>query len=188
MKNSAKQFQLKSDRLKYKVFEATDCDHLFDLDSDPAVMNFINGGTPSTREQVNAATARILKSMSENPGMGNWILLTKDTNEFVGWVMLRPLPQYNEIELGYRLKKKFWGRGFATEASRAVIEYGFSELKLEKIFAITEPSHINSQNVLAKLGMIFKGPRSYNSVLAPSDAPHILVNYYELYPPSRSSK
>lgn len=173
---------LSSDRLRLRVFGPQDETLLMDLDSDPAVMTYINGGQPSTLEQVQGAVSRITKAMAEYPGFGNWILYTKDTNEFVGWVMLRPLAQFNEIEIGYRLKKKFWGRGFATEASRAVLVYAHEELKLTKVFAITHPDNKASQNVLRKIGMTFEGVRDYNPVIFTNGCDVIKVNYYILSP------
>jgi [ribosomal protein S5]-alanine N-acetyltransferase len=58
----------------------------------------------------------------------------------------------NFYELGYRFKKKHWGKGYATESCRAIIEYGFEQLHINTIFAITYPKHTSSQKVLNKLG------------------------------------
>ncbi len=60
-----------------------------------------------------------------------------------------------EIEVGYRLLKKFWSQGYATEMSKALIEYGFNQMKLDKIVGITHPENFASQNVLTKAGLVY---------------------------------
>ena len=96
---------------------------------------------------------RCMAYYQENPGFGVWAAIEKETEEFIGWFMLKKYQYSNDQELGYRLMKKYWGRGYATEMSLKIIEYGFSEKNLSKIVAITHPENIASQKVLKKAGM-----------------------------------
>ena len=73
--------------------------------------------------------------------------------EFTGWCGLKYLPETNEVDLGYRFMKKFWGNGYATEAALACIEYGFSNLDLHQVVGRALPGNIASIKVLEKCGM-----------------------------------
>jgi RimJ/RimL family protein N-acetyltransferase/catechol 2,3-dioxygenase-like lactoylglutathione lyase family enzyme len=87
-------------------------------------------------------------------GLGKLLLLKKDTGEFVGTSGLEPylLEEKEEVELGYRLCLKHWGHGYATEAARAILDYGFNRLKLSKVLAFAVPQNDPSIRILQKLG------------------------------------
>jgi ribosomal-protein-alanine N-acetyltransferase len=90
-------------------------------------------------------------------GFGMWALLRKADGAFVGRCGLRYLEESPEVELGYTLAKPFWGQGFATEASRAVVCYAFEVLRLGRLVAIADPANAASVNVMKKVGMVFEG-------------------------------
>jgi RimJ/RimL family protein N-acetyltransferase len=73
--------------------------------------------------------------------------------EFIGWCGLKYLPETNEVDLGYRFMKKFWGNGYATEAALACIEYGFTRLNLRLVVGRALPANLASIKVLEKCGM-----------------------------------
>jgi len=75
--------------------------------------------------------------------------------QFVGWAGLAYLPEFDEIDLGYRFLPEYWGLGIATEASRAILNYGFDQLELKKIIAIAMKEHKASIRVMQKVGMEF---------------------------------
>ncbi len=77
------------------------------------------------------------------------------TGEFIGWFCLKHLDDTNEIEIGYRLLKEYWGKGYATEMSDKIIEYGFEIMKLNVIVGITQPGNMASQKVLKKVGLLY---------------------------------
>lgn len=131
---------------------------LLDLDSDPEVMKFISDGRPSTPEEIEAAMGRIMKVIQDNQyRFGFWFAFTKDTQEFMGWFHFRPGKQtptdIKNIELGYRMKKKFWGKGYATEVSHALLDLGFNRYGIDRVFAIAMKDNHASQNVMKKMGM-----------------------------------
>jgi RimJ/RimL family protein N-acetyltransferase len=148
--------------LREIIFEGQDAAHLLDLDSDPEVMTFLTDGKPSTPEDIEAAMRRIqgLYDLHQHR-MGLWIAEEKSTAEFIGWFHMRPCKHNPEnlktLEIGYRLKKKFWGQGFAPEVSKALIHKGFTEFGAEKIFAITMAKNTKSRKVMEKIGLKFEG-------------------------------
>src|SRR5690349_18961281 len=128
------------------------------LDSDPEVMRYL-GGRARPREEVVAAHGRRLEDARRNPGLGFWVGFDEDG--FVGWWILRPpygpdQPEVEgEAELGYRLLRDRWGRGYASEGSRELLRYGFDEMGLERIFAQTLTVNIGSRATMVSLGMTF---------------------------------
>jgi RimJ/RimL family protein N-acetyltransferase len=149
---------LETDRVRLIELSSQDSTLLLDLDSDPEVMKYISDGKPSTVEQVEAAMGRIQKIIQDHDHKyGLWAAYLKSTGEFIGWYLFRPdkkLPNDTKhIELGYRLRRKFWGMGLATEVSRALVELGFRDYAVDSIFAITMKKNLASQNVMKKLGM-----------------------------------
>jgi len=89
-------------------------------------------------------------------GYGRWATFLKDGMQFIGWAGLAYLPEFDEIDLGYRFMTKYWGRGIATEASRAILDYAFDELKLSRIIAIAMKENKASIKVMEKVGMEFE--------------------------------
>ncbi len=153
-----KKIFLQTDRIRLVEITKDDIPLLLDLDSDPEVMKYLTGGRPSTLEEVTAGMERILKVVEKfQYKYGFWLAYLEETNEFIGWFLFRPgkkTPDDDKnIELGYRLKKKFWGKGYATEVSRALLLLGFEEYKLDSIFAIALKANTASQNVMKKVGM-----------------------------------
>jgi RimJ/RimL family protein N-acetyltransferase len=121
---------LETERLVLRRFTEGDLDNLVDLDSDPDVMRFINGGRAAAREEIETDILPAFLDYRRFDGFGFWAAIEKSTGEFLGWLHLRP-PEggaLDEPELGYRLRKSSWGKGYATEASRALIRKAFTEL------------------------------------------------------------
>ncbi len=142
-----------TERLGLREFREGDVDALYRLDSDPRVMRYIGDGSVGTRASVAAAVARSMKYYDMYPGLGVWPAEHRATGRFVGWFCLKYVPQTVEIEVGYRLSPEAWGRGYATEGARAVVQYGFGELGLERIIGLTHPDNVASQRVLRKAGL-----------------------------------
>src|SRR5206468_7082526 len=98
-------------------------------------------------------------------GYGFWAAIEKSTGEFLGWFHFRP-PEGagpDEVELGYRLRKSAWGKGFGTEGSRALIRKGFTELGVRRVVASTYQDNIGSRRVMEKAGL--KLVRTYRLTL-----------------------
>ena len=158
---------IETERLILRSFAEGDLDNLVELDSDPEVMRWINGGRPTPREVLQEHLAWYIGYYARYPGYGFWVAIEKSTGNWVGWFHLRPSPDsemsHDEPELGYRLRKAAWGRGYATEGSRALIHKGFAELGARRVVASTDSINLASRRVMEKCGMVlvrtFFGPR-----------------------------
>ena len=156
-------------RLILRELEYTDENDLFEMDADPAVNFFIENKPVKSIEEITKVIEMLKKQYQEN-GIARWAVVDKITNECVGWSGLKyfnqPLNNHIDFyELGYRFKQKHWGKGFATESSSAVLDYGFKNLNLDRIFAITDPKNLNSKKVLTKLGFDFQETFDYEGDL-----------------------
>jgi RimJ/RimL family protein N-acetyltransferase len=119
-------------------------------------MHFVTGGRVTPRAEVETDVLPAFLGYYERfAGFGFWAAIEKSTGIFVGWFHLRPADDAppNEVELGYRLVKSAWGRGYATEGSRALIDKGFAELGVERVVAFTMVVHTASRRVLEKAGL-----------------------------------
>lgn len=147
---------LETERLRLRRFTADDADLLVALDADPDVMFFINAGTPTPREEIVSDYLPAFLSYYERfAGYGFWALEERATGDFLGWVHYRPEPGHptDEPELGYRLVKTAWGKGYAAEASQAVIDHGFRTLGVRRVVASTMTVNTASRRVMEKVGM-----------------------------------
>jgi RimJ/RimL family protein N-acetyltransferase len=152
------QIFLETERLVLRAFTEADVPDLIALDSDPNVMRFINGGKPTSREEIRDRT--LPRLLHVHPGLGTrgyWAAQEKATGAFLGWFEFRPLDDHNPsvVELGYRLNKAAWGRGYATEGSRALIRKGFTELGVERVTANTMTVNAGSRRVMEKADLQF---------------------------------
>jgi RimJ/RimL family protein N-acetyltransferase len=152
------QIFLETERLVLRQFAADDVDNLVELDSDPEVMRFINGGVPTPRDEIESdVLPRFLEYYDRFTGYGFWAAVEKSTGRFVGWFHFRPAEGSGpgEVELGYRLRRSAWGKGYATECSRALIEKGFVELGVRRVWASTMVVNVASRRVMDKAGLKF---------------------------------
>ncbi|WP_030785523.1 GNAT family N-acetyltransferase [Streptomyces sp. NRRL S-920] len=149
---------LETDRLVLRAFTTADTGHLLDLDNDPEVMRFINGGRPTDREAIETRTLpRLLRVYPCWDSPGYWAAREKSTGVFLGWFEFRPLAEHSPavVELGYRLNRAAWGRGYATEGSLALIHKGFTDLEVERVTANTMAVNARSRRVMEKSGLSF---------------------------------
>jgi RimJ/RimL family protein N-acetyltransferase len=126
--------------LVLRRFTEADVDLLVELDSDPDVMRFITGGrTTPTEEVENEVLPAFLGYYERFEGYGFWAAIERESGAFIGWFHFRPArgAASNEPELGYRLRSSAWGKGYATEGSRALIHKGFTELGVTRVVAET---------------------------------------------------
>jgi RimJ/RimL family protein N-acetyltransferase len=137
-----------TERLILRPLRPEDVDELVALDADPEVMRLITGGRPSSREQVEARV---------NASLGcRWMAYERDGAAFVGWFGLAPTDgDPRTRQLGYRLRHEHWGRGLATEGSRALIDAAFAHLDVERVWAQTMAVNVASRRVMQHCGLRF---------------------------------
>lgn len=145
-------------RLRLRPWREGDAPALAAMNADPEVMRYVGSGP----KPYHVALAQARETIAENrdDGLGLWAIEARASGSFHGWVGLFPLDGGDEIELGYRLPRASWGRGIATEAGRRLVAYGFADLGLERIAAITDTRNFASRRVLEKLGFGRKGLRT----------------------------
>jgi len=146
---------LETDRLALRRFTADDADLLIELDSDPAGMRYLTGGEATAPEVVRERDLPNILAGYEKWG-GNFGVLAaheKDSGAFIGWFILRPEPggPLDEVELGYRLRQAAWGKGYATEGSRALLGKAFTELGVRLVWAETMSVNHDSRKVMEKV-------------------------------------
>jgi RimJ/RimL family protein N-acetyltransferase len=145
-----------TERLVLRRLIPADVDNLVELDSDPEVMRFLTGGAPTPREVIqDRILPTFLRSYQRFEGFGVWAAIEKSSGDFIGWFSFQPPEEGGpeNVSLGYRLRRVFWGRGFATEGARALIHIGFSQLGVKRVFATTYEYNLASRRVLEKAGL-----------------------------------
>ena len=155
--NASVEVFLETPRLVLRKFTSDDLQLLVDLDGDPGVKRFIDNGAPVDRREVAEDLDWWLGYYDRFDGLGFWAAEDAAGGEFVGWFHFRPGDGAGplEPELGYRLRRAAWGRGLATEGSRALIDKGFTELAIERVYAQTMAVNTGSRRVMEKSGMRF---------------------------------
>ena len=150
------QVYLETGRMVLRRFTDADVDNLVELDGDPAVMRYLSGGKPTPREVIqHEILPRFLHYDDRYTGYGFWAAIEKSTGDFLGWFHFRPREgaSPDEAELGYRLRRSAWGKGYATEGSRALIRKGFGELGVRRVVAETMAVNLASRRVMEKAGL-----------------------------------
>jgi RimJ/RimL family protein N-acetyltransferase len=128
-------------------------EHEVELDSDPEVMRYLAHG-PSSRETTERNHRRRLETARRAPGLGLWVGSTE--GRFVGWWLLRPrepTPVEGEVELGYRLLRRFWGRGLASEGARELVRHAFEDLGFSRVYAETMAVNTASRATMTSVGL-----------------------------------
>jgi RimJ/RimL family protein N-acetyltransferase len=152
-----------TERLVLRRFTEEDVDNLVELHADPAVMRYINGGRPTPRAEIrDGVLPRAMRYHDDRPACGRWAAVEKASGEFIGWFALRPPePPGSDrgdtdpgtVELGYRLRRSAWGKGYATEGARALIEKSFLEYGVRRVVAYTMAVNTASRRVMEKAGL-----------------------------------
>ena len=146
--------ELVSQRLILRRFEPGDAVLLYELDSDPEVMRYINGGKAPDLTLDEQAVARFQLQYQERPGLGFFAAHLRCEGSFCGWFHFRPDRQDPEaIDLGYRLRRSCWGQGLASEGSRALMSRGFEQQGVKRVVAYAMLANVASWKVMEKLSM-----------------------------------
>lgn len=142
-----------TERLLLREFDISDAQVFYELNLDEEVMKYTADRVFTTVEE----SADIIRNYKQYQqyGFGRWTVVLKDTSTVIGWCGLKYIPSVQEVDLGYRFKKEFWNKGYATEASKACLDIGFQQYNLNLIVGRTMNNNAASIRVLEKIGMIF---------------------------------
>ena len=152
---------LTTERLILANWTLADADALFEICRDPEVMKHLGDGKPYNLAQ----TEHFLEWATEYQRGNNfcrWKVIEKASGKIIGSCGFARPRGTDEIELGYLFARKYWGCGFATEAARACLEYGFGQLNFREVIAMTDLENVASQKVLEKIGFVRRGIETYD--------------------------
>lgn len=146
-----------TERLILRELLPNDVDGYFEMDSDPDVHIYLGSQPMQQKEQAANAIQFIRKQYIDN-GIGRWAVIDKNSNTFLGWAGLKLITELtnnhiNYLDLGYRLSRKYWGMGYASEAAAASLAYAFNELQANEVYAIADCKNAASNKILIKTGL-----------------------------------
>ena len=153
------QVTLRTDRIQLVPLADEHLEAEIELDADPEVMHYLGNGKARTREQVEQLHVERLAIAERVPGLGFWAGLVDGA--FVGWWILEPPerddqgPVAGQAELGYRILRRHWRQGLASEGSSELLRHGFEDLGLTRIFAETMAVNAGSRATMAAVGMSY---------------------------------
>ncbi|BAX79759.1 GNAT family N-acetyltransferase [Labilibaculum antarcticum] len=148
---------IETERLYLREILPTDAESMFEMDSDAEVYKFLGRKPIRNIEQSKKMIESIQEQYKKN-GIGRWAIIEKESGNFIGWTGFKFEKENqnghsNFYNLKFRLLRKYWGKGYITEATKAAIEYAFTEVKIPEIYSMTLLSNLKSQRVLDKLGL-----------------------------------
>lgn len=151
---------LETERLIMRPMLHEDAEALFDMDKNPEVHKYLWQKPFTTIDQIHDYIAYIRKQYEENE-IGRFSTIVKETNELIGWTGIKYINDHiengktNFYDYGYRLNEKSWNKGYATEASKAWLDYGFNKMNIQEMNAYTHSENGASNHVLQKVGFNF---------------------------------
>lgn len=160
---------IETERLLLRELQLSDADGMFELDSNPNVHLFL-GNRPVKHIEESIEYIHFVQKQYKDFGIGRWAVILKETNEFLGWSGIKFITDEinghkNFYEIGYRFIEKHWGKGYATEAGKAFVDYAFNEIKADAIYAYADAGNENSRRILEKLGLQYVNSFEYQEEL-----------------------
>ncbi len=162
------EINLETKRLIIREIVNEDLDGMYELDSDPDVHKYLGNKPVRSKREIIESIDFIRGQYTDN-GIGRWAIIYKATNEFIGWTGLKYVTNstnghINYYDLGYRLIKRYWGQGIATESALPSLKYAFDKLSANEVFAMAECENIGSNKILRKLGLRFVEVFDYEGI------------------------
>jgi ribosomal-protein-alanine N-acetyltransferase len=148
---------LETRRLVLRRLESSDLDSLSALYGDPEVRRYFPEGT-LTREETRAELEWFVDGHPEDPALGLWATIHKETDRFIGRCGLLPwtIDERPEVEVAYMVARDYWGQGLGTEAAQAILDYGFDQLNLPRLICLIDSDNLASITVAERIGMTFE--------------------------------
>ncbi len=171
-----------SQRLSYRLMDEHDAKLLFQLDQNPKVMKYINGGKISSQQDIDdILMPRMLKYLNPEKGWGIWQVCLSESEEYLGWILIRPMNFFidaanpDDLELGWRFFEKNWGKGYATEAAKHLMQNIAQITGVKTYSAIAVKENHASIAIMKKLGMRYQKSGIHKDPLGDWQ-----VDYYQL--------
>ncbi len=165
-------------RLLLRPWREADIESWLAMGADPRVMEFFP--SLATREQAERSAAR-MRAALERDGYGWWVAENKENRGFAGVIVLMDVPFEAHftpaMEIGWRLRPEYWGRGLATEGARAALTFAFEMLGRAEVVAMTARLNLPSQRMMQRLGMTYDPADDFDHPLVEPGhpiQPHVL--------------
>ena len=147
---------IETERLLIRKFTLDDADAYLRLNSDPDVLRYTGDPPIESLDESREVLLNYPLRDYEVYGYGRLACIEKSSGQLIGFAGLKYIEDIDEIELGFRFLREYWGKGYATESSLGVLEHGRRELGLDRIVALVTPENRNAVKTLLKLGMVFE--------------------------------
>jgi len=156
---------LETPRLILRELQNEDAASMFELDSNAEVHRYL-GNTPVQSKEESEKIILFIRKQYVDNGIGRWALIEKASGEFMGWAGLKLVKEEinghkDFYDLGYRLMPRYWGKGYATEAGKALVTYAFETLQAKNVFAFVDAENAASIKVLQKAGLQYASQFMY---------------------------
>lgn len=148
--------ELETERLRIREFQQSDYEAVYEYSSDPEVVQYMPFG-PNTPQQAQDFLDRVISNQKmENRIDFEMAVTLKENNMLIGGCRVNKVDDI-KAHIGYIFNKNYWGKGYATETAKALVDFGFNELDVHRVYATCEPDNIASKRVLEKVGMVLEG-------------------------------
>ena len=146
---------LNTERLLLRPFQLSDIPAAYEMNLDPLVSKYTGDGGVLSEAELSKRIREDVLGDYQKYGYGRLVVELKGVDSFIGFAGLKYLSDLDAVDLGYRFKPQYWGKGIATEAGMACVQYGWEELKLATILGFVLPANLGSVRVLEKLNFQF---------------------------------
>ncbi|MBD79745.1 MAG: GNAT family N-acetyltransferase [Crocinitomicaceae bacterium] len=148
--------KIETERLLIRPFEKRDIQASYEMNLDAEVSRYTGDGGVVSLEEIEKRIVENVFGNYNKYGFGRLAVEIKGENKFIGFTGLKYLPDMDEVDLGYRFMREYWGQGIATESAVASINFGFKTLELDRIIGLALPQNKPSVRILEKLFFRFE--------------------------------
>lgn len=157
---------IETERLLIRPFTQEDIEPSYQMNLDAEVSQYTGDGGVVSRAEIERRITENVLGDYKKYGFGRLAVEWKATRQFIGFTGLKYLDDLDEVDLGYRFLKAYWGKGIATESAQVCVQYGFERLQLQRIIAMALPENKASIHVLKKLGFTYEKEIEEEGLLA----------------------
>lgn len=160
--------KIETERLILREILPSDAEAMFLMDSNPNVHSYLGNNPLISLEQAVQYIENIRVQYIQN-AIGRYAVVLKETNEFMGWAGIKFVTEpendhVNFYDIGYRFKEEYWGKGYAYEAAKAWLHYGFLKMNILSINASVHIDNVASRKILEKIGLKMVAEYQYQDI------------------------
>jgi RimJ/RimL family protein N-acetyltransferase len=153
---------IETERLILREFEPEDYQAVYEFGSSELVQRYTGNACMESLDEAKDLIKNVFQNDYATHGYGRYATIYKPDGKLIGFSGLKYLPEFDKTDLGFRYLPEYWGKGIATEASLALLDFGFHQLKLKEIIAAVMPDNVASSRVLEKVGLKYYKTEDYD--------------------------